>query len=58
MSLIKLKLAYSAIMDAQLSQLLKEHAAYLLAEECGKIKCLLNGHTMPPRYDVVSAFVK
>lgn len=45
-------------MDAQLQQLLEEQRPHLALEASGKVACTLNGHTMPARYDVVSAFVR
>ena len=45
-------------MDPQLEQLLDQYQEYLEVQENGKIKCIINGHQLAPRYDVVSAFVK
>ncbi len=45
-------------MDPQLQGLLDQHKQHLVIEENGKIKCLLNGHTMPPKLEVIQAFVR
>ena len=41
-----------------LDALLAEHEKCLTVLPDGRIQCELNGHTMPPRLDVVRAFVK
>jgi hypothetical protein len=45
-------------MDDPLDAVLSAHSAYLTREPNGKIKCSLNGHTMPPKAEVVQAFVR
>jgi len=45
-------------MDAQLLDLLGQHADHFVVQENGKIQCVINGHTLPPRYDAVAAFIK
>lgn len=44
-------------MDPQLQVLLESHAGCFRVEPNGKITCVLNGHCMPPRADVVAAYV-
>lgn len=45
-------------MDAQLQKLLKDEEPHFSVEADGRIKCTLNGHCFPARFDVISAFVK
>lgn len=41
-----------------LDALLGEHEKHLTVLPDGRVQCELNGHTMPPRLDVVRAFVR
>lgn len=45
-------------MDPELKLLLEQHKEHFTVQENGKIKCEVNGHCMPARYDVLSAFIK
>lgn len=44
-------------MDPELKQLLNQYKTFFRIEDNGKITCTLNGHGMPPRLDIFSAFV-
>jgi hypothetical protein len=44
--------------DKALDALLGQHEKHLTVLPDGRVKCDLNGHTMPPRLDVVRAFVR
>jgi hypothetical protein len=45
-------------LDPQLSTLLKEHSSYFSLGSDGRVVCSINGHQFPPKFDVISAFVK
>lgn len=45
-------------MDPQLQALVQQHAEYLVVAEDGKVRCELNGHCLPAKLEVVTAFVK
>eukprot|EP00879_Flechtneria_rotunda_P002263 GHRR01002454.1.p1 GENE.GHRR01002454.1~~GHRR01002454.1.p1 ORF type:complete len:298 (+),score=104.82 GHRR01002454.1:153-1046(+) len=47
-----------ATLDAKLQELLSSHKGLFTVQENGKIKCEINGHTLPPRCDVVSTFLQ
>ncbi len=44
-------------MDAQVLELLKQNDSHLFVNAAGRIECTLNGHAMPPRADVLAAFL-
>lgn len=45
-------------LDTELQGLLSSYKSFFTVQENGKIKCEINGHTLPPRFDVVSAFIQ
>lgn len=45
-------------MDPQLKKLIDSHKPYFTVQADGKIKCEINGHCFPPKYEAVAAFVK
>lgn len=46
------------LVTPELQALLDMNVPYLVLGEDGRVKCELNGHTLPPRADAVAAFVK
>lgn len=54
----RLDRAFQEDMDPELKSLIDEFKSFLAVQEDGRVKCTLNGHTMPARKDVVQSFVK
>ena len=48
----------AAALPPEVTALLEAHAPHFAATPEGKVRCELNGHTLPARADALQAFIK